>query len=532
LNDATLGESGPGAMNALLRWVYGKLGRFYPAAFLTVELQTALAVAAITVLLFSVYYEAPSDDWLPIGGIALGTTFIAVWTNLIRTYPLLRPVQRWIKGERSPESTAQAWAAAVSLPLNMIRRDFWVPVFVVVVPTCVAAVLFIDLSWLSLIPLMTGALVAVGYGAILHYLALEQGMRPVLVDINQSIAPGRQVEASAIPLKVRLIAALPLMTIVTGFVVQAITSNQTGVPTPEADFLIAIAAATAIALEVAVLFTKSIISPVADIRKATEAVQRGDYEISVPVTTADELGDLAASFNEMVAGLKERERLREAFGTYLDREVAEYILSEGFSEEGVEVDVSVLFCDVVDFTDFAARAEAREVVSRLNTLFEIVVPVIARHGGHVDKFVGDGLLAVFGAPEPFEDHADRSVRAAGEMARRVNDEHEGPFQIGIGVNSGPVVAGSIGGAGRLNFSVIGDPVNVAARIEACTRSTGDDVLISEETRRRLSKSIEVVPRGSHELKGIADPIELFVPVERERALVEEGESRPRAEAAG
>jgi adenylate cyclase len=509
-------------MNALLRWLYRKLGRFYPATFLTIELHTALGVAVITVLLFSIYYDAPSSDWLPIGGIALGTTFIAIWTNLARTYPLLRPIQRWIKGERSPEETASAWAAAVSLPLNMIRRDFWVPIVIVVIPTCVAAVLFIELSWLSLVPLMTGAIVAVGYGAILHYFALEQGMRPVLVDINQSIAPGRQAEASAIPLKVRLIATLPLMTVVTGFVVQAITADQSGVPTPELDFLIAVAAATAIALEIAVLFTKSVTSPVADIQKATEAVQRGDYDISVPVTTADELGELAASFNEMVAGLKERERLREAFGTYLDREVAEYILSEGFSEEGVEVDVSVLFCDVVDFTDFAAGAEAREVVSCLNDLFEIIVPIIASHGGHVDKFVGDGLLAMFGAPEPFEDHADRAVRAAVEIARRVNDEDEGPFRIGIGVNSGRVVAGSIGGAGRLNFSVIGDPVNVAARVEACTRKTGDDVLISEQTQRRLSETIEVVSRASQELKGVAEPIELFVPAERARALVESG----------
>jgi adenylate cyclase len=516
-------------MNAALTWLYRKLKGFYPAVFLTVELHTALLVAVITVLLFSVYYDAPAEDWLPIGGIALGTTFIAVWMNLLRTYPLLRPVQRWIKGERSQEATARAWVAAVSLPLNMIRRDAWVPVFIVVIPTCVAAVLFIDLSWLSLVPLITGALVAVGYGAILHYLALEQGMRPVLVDINQSIAPGRQAEASAISLKVRLIASLPLMTIVTGFVVQAIGADQSGgVPTPQPEFLIAIAAATAIALEVAVLFTKSIVSPVADIQEATEAVQRGDYDVSVPVTTADELGELAASFNEMVAGLKERERLREAFGTYLDREVAEYILSEGFSEEGVEADVSVLFCDVVDFTDFAAQADAREVVSCLNDLFEIVVPVIARHGGHVDKFVGDGLLAVFGAPEPFEDHADRAVRAAVEMARRVNDEDEGPFRIGIGVNSGRVVAGSIGGAGRLNFSVIGDAVNVAARVEACTRETGDDVLISEQTRRRLSEKIEAISRGPQELKGVAEPIEVFAPAERKRALVPEaeGDGRP------
>ncbi len=141
-------------------------------------------------------------------------------------------------------------------------------------------------------------------------------------------------------------------------------------------------------------------------------MREGDLDVSVPVTTGDELGDLAASFNQMVEGLAERERIRDAFGTYLDKEVAEYILSEGFTEEGVEVEVSVLFCDVRGFTEFASGATPKQVVAALNALFEVIVPIIARHGGHVDKFEGDGLLAVFGAPEPFPDHADRALRAA------------------------------------------------------------------------------------------------------------------------
>ena len=139
------------------------------------------------------------------------------------------------------------------------------------------------------------------------------------------------------------------------------------------------------------------------------------------MTTGDELGELAASFNAMVEGLRERERIREAFGTYLDSEVAEYILCEGFNEEGVEIEVSVLFCDVRDFTAFAREATPQEVVACLNALFEVIVPIIAAHGGHIDKFEGDGLLAVFGAPEPFLDHADRAVRAAIEIASAVND---------------------------------------------------------------------------------------------------------------
>jgi adenylate cyclase len=176
----------------------------------------------------------------------------------------------------------------------------------------------------------------------------------------------------------------------------------------------------------------------------------------------------------------------------------------------VEVDVSVLFFDVRDFTTFAATANAKEVVAEVNRLFELTVPIISRHGGHVDKFVGDGLIAVFGAPENYPDHADRAVRAACELAARVNEGSETPFRIGVGVNSGPVVAGSIGGAGRLNFSIIGDAVNVAARVEAATRELGHDVLITVETAQQLGPGIEVEPCGEHELKGIDRPVELAI----------------------
>jgi adenylate cyclase len=174
----------------------------------------------------------------------------------------------------------------------------------------------------------------------------------------------------------------------------------------------------------------------------------------------------------------------------------------------------LLFCDVRDFTRFAAEADAQEVVGRLNELFETVVPIVARHGGHVDKFVGDGLLAVFGAPEPYPDHADRAVRAAVEMAQVVNHGDSGPLRIGIGVNSGPVVAGSIGGAGRLNFSVIGDAVNVAARVEAATRKTGDTVLLAENVKRLLrAEGVPLEQRPGVPLKGKTESIMLYAPLE-------------------
>ena len=214
----------------------------------------------------------------------------------------------------------------------------------------------------------------------------------------------------------------------------------------------------------------------------------------------------------MVDGLAERERLREAFGAYLDEEVASHIIGSDYDPEGHEVEVSLLFCDVQDFTGHSAGASASEVVSRLNELFECVVPIISRHRGHVDQFVGDGLLAVWGAPERTHDHADRAVQCAVEIARTVNSRRPGGFEIGVGVNSGSVVAGSIGGAGRLSYSVIGDAVNLCSRVEAKTRETGDPVLITEATRVLLSETIEVNSRGALEVRGYSEPIELYAPL--------------------
>jgi adenylate cyclase len=214
----------------------------------------------------------------------------------------------------------------------------------------------------------------------------------------------------------------------------------------------------------------------------------------------------------MAAGLAERERIRAIFGTYVDRDVAEHILSHGPSLEGEEVDVTVMFIDVRGFTAYAERSAATDVVATLNRLFATIVPLIEQHGGHVDKFVGDGLLAVFGAPVRHDDHADRALEAALAIAGAIADRADDVLQIGIGLNSGRVVAGNIGSPERVEFSVIGDPVNVAARVEAATRDTDDQILISEDVRRRLRRChIEFDQRPDVTLKGKRAPVTLFAP---------------------
>src|SRR5205823_8643460 len=217
-------------------------------------------------------------------------------------------------------------------------------------------------------------------------------------------------------------------------------------------------------------------------------------------------------FNAMLDGLQERERLREAFGSYVAPDVAERVLREGTMLEGEEVEVSIVLVDICDFTAFAERSSARETVAYLNDFFGLIVPILGRHGGHADKFIGDGVLAVFGAPERLRDHADRALAAACQIALAVEKRYGNDLRMGVGINSGPVSAGSVGGGGRLEFTVVGDAVNVAARVEHATRELGDAVLITEATRCLLTRdAIPLVERGTVGLKGISDPVPIWAP---------------------
>lgn len=167
--------------------------------------------------------------------------------------------------------------------------------------------------------------------------------------------------------------------------------------------------------------------------------------------------------------------------------------------------VTVLFADIRDFTPFAHRSTAREAVALLNDFYGVVVPLIVEHGGRPQQFLGDGVLAVFGADEPLPDHADRAVAAAAAIPPAVGELCE----VSVGVNSGLVIVGTIGAGDHRELGVIGDPVNVAARVEAATRGTGDAVLVTEATRCLLEgEAVSLEPRGRITLKGKPDPIQV------------------------
>jgi adenylate cyclase len=176
---------------------------------------------------------------------------------------------------------------------------------------------------------------------------------------------------------------------------------------------------------------------------------------------------------------------------------------------GERREVTVMFVDIRDFTPFAESNSAEDTVARLNALFEIVVPAVVDAGGHVNKFLGDGALAVFGAPNELAGHADAAVSAAQWIAGRVAERFGGGLRIGVGINTGSVIAGTIGGGSKLEFTLIGDTVNVAARVEQLTKTTGDTILLTEQTAKALSGQAGLLDRGAHELKGKAAPARIF-----------------------
>jgi PAS domain S-box-containing protein len=254
-------------------------------------------------------------------------------------------------------------------------------------------------------------------------------------------------------------------------------------------------------------------------RRELQAVRKNDGRIDVAVTFSPIIGPKGETLGVSVLGrdvsdtkCKQR-HIERAFGTYLDHGVAEQIFRDGSTVTAVEVEATIVFLDIRDFTALTEDLDPRAAVSTLNRFFEVAVPVIREHEGHVNKFVGDGLLAVFGLGSDDHDHADRALRAALALECRVGREFERTLEIGIGMHTGKVIAGNVGGGGRLDFTVIGDVVNTAARIEAATRCTGDPILISEATRVHLREiELKAIERPSVPIKGKRDSMRLFAPI--------------------
>jgi adenylate cyclase len=256
------------------------------------------------------------------------------------------------------------------------------------------------------------------------------------------------------------------------------------------------------AIGLAIFTARSVADPLRRLQREMEAVGRGELDGRVPVVANDEIGAVGEGFNRMLEGLREREVIRETFGKYVTREVRDEILAGRASIDGQLEEVTVLFADLRDFTSWVERTEPREVVRDLNEYFTEMEGAIRGERGLVLQYIGDEIEAVFGAPLRGADHADRALRAAREMRRRLaelNARRAGagkpPLRNGIGIHTGTVLAGNIGSAERLTYALVGDAVNLASRIQGLNKELGTDILLSDATRGQLSNGggLETLP---------------------------------------
>lgn len=487
-------------------------GRYFEACALTILLN-GVVVSVFGDIALLLYVNLNVGE-VVLFAVAFGVAF-AIEGALAGIYFLrgAAPARAWMRA-RAGDTAAQAWSAAAELPLALVRHPaLYLVGAVAIAGAGVVLVALLGLPAYQLLLLLPMSYLLYLSSCILRYVGLELSMRPVLRDIGQNLPGASPPEPARVSLHERLLVTVPMVTWGTALIVGGlVTHNTRDLATVGLASVVAVAVTAAVSIWLSLVLADAVSGPIIDLRNATRQVGAGDLTVHVPVVSTDETGELAAAFNAMVAGLREREQLREAFGAFVNPALIDRVLAEGTDLRGEEIDASVLFLDVRGFTRFAERAGPHEVVARLNELYEAVVPVIERHGGHANKFVGDGLLAVFGAPERHADHAARAYAAACEIAQLARDGRGGTLRVGLGVNSGRVVVGTIGGGQRRDFTVIGDPVNTAARVEAATRVTGDDILITEDTLHAIGRPAqEFEERPAVPLKGKAETVRLFAP---------------------
>jgi adenylate cyclase len=264
-------------------------------------------------------------------------------------------------------------------------------------------------------------------------------------------------------------------------------------------------------LAVAVYSGRALTEPIRKVQVGIRSVTVGDLDVELAVTESAELGELQLGFNLMASGLRERERMREVFGHHVGPEVAQRALEGTFSLGGESREATVLFVDIIGSTNLAQQRSPDEVVATLNAFFDAVVRCVGAEGGFVNKFEGDGALCIFGAPVDQPDHANRALRAARALRQELDHLSES-FDAAIGISSGEVVAGNVGAADRYEYTVIGDPVNEAARLSEEAKSRLGRVLVSDSAIRNASEEWEHwTQAGTVHLRGRSNPTIAFEP---------------------
>lgn len=283
--------------------------------------------------------------------------------------------------------------------------------------------------------------------------------------------------------------------------------------------IIVVAAFMLFAALVTFFFMKTFTVPLKKLSKMAVRIKDGDFSARVQIASNDRLGVLGDTFNDMTVSLQEKEFIRETFGKVVDPAVRDHILSGNVILGGENCDITVMFCDIRNFTAMSEKMRPEEVVSFLNLYFTRMERCITKNHGVINKYIGDAVMALFGAPVKSDGHAEDAFRAALDMKDALSElnkefESQGKAAVGfgIGLHSGDVLAGNIGAENRLEYTVIGDTVNTASRIESLCKTYSTDLLLSEATADRIRS--EQLKQHLHfvdeaEIRGKTDTVRLF-----------------------
>jgi adenylate cyclase len=415
---------------------------------------------------------------------------------------------RWVRHQQVPTAADGRYVMRIPMVLARVQLFFWV----------IAVVLFTTLYGLQDWNMTAKVGFATGISAIVvsvfSYLLVEFALRPLAAQVLEVNGPSVSRRSG---LQVRTFVTwavgtgLPLI----GVILTAALS-YTGERMSRSDLAVAVLALAGIALGTSITLTMlssgSIVDPIRSVKAGMKRVSQGDNDVHVVVYDGSELGELQQGFNSMVEGLAERERMRDIFGRHVGREVAEAALEQKMELGGSERLVAVIFVDVIGSTALAQQRSPVEVVGILNRFFAVVVNAIGRHGGLVNKFEGDAVLAIFGAPITVPDAAGSALAAAREIADELRVKVP-ELQAGVGVAYGPAVAGNIGAIERFEYTVIGDPVNEGARLSEAAKvdptrpmASGRAIAAAAPEEARYWEHLDTIT-----LRGRTDATEVYGP---------------------
>ncbi|OLR92309.1 hypothetical protein BJP25_22850 [Actinokineospora bangkokensis] len=500
---------------------HGTVLRIRVQGLLTTTLVTTNVIGAVIVVVLSGFViPGPPTEGPMLLALAIAVPAYVLGALLVGgiwgTGRALRAL-RWAIEQREP--TAADRRATLRVPLNLTLMQAFLWGAATVLFTVLAIVLQPELVFaVGFTVAMAGMVVCAN-----AYLLSEFALRPVSARALQDDPPG-QVVGAGVQVRMLLFWALGTGVPVAGVVMvalfamarQNVTSDQLAITVVVLGGIVLV-----FGLLVMVFNARATVAPIESVRDALARVQRGELDTEIPVYDGTELGLLQAGFNRMSAGLRERERIRDLFGRHVGQKVAEVAVAAGVEQLGGEVhEVAVVFVDIVGSTTLAATRPPTEVVELLNRFFAVVVDEVDAHGGLVNKFVGDAALAIFGAPVDLDDDAGQALATARAIAARLPVEVP-ECAAGIGVAAGAAVAGNIGDARRFEYTVIGDPVNEAARLTELAKSVPGRLVASrcaveragEREAARWTAADTVTLRGRTEETTVMVPVGSDAPAE-------------------